>query len=788
MAAQQEVIKKFMASLNDKNALNDAIKSSTIFSSADDAISKMIRDCKNAKSGDEFLKKYCGINLDNDDTGAITGFDAGSSTYEKDASAVVPEVGSLENFTGNEFTANGLTIRLAKFPLYDTTGELTISDDISFNDLSSSEKYIWQALKTWWGKGVLNLIAESYGDDYSFNPNSTSKILYFGFIEQGGDDGYQTALTAYPAGSNYLRMAVNSRAYGALKNGGNPDGDSYNVSIYLDRTIAHEMTHAVMMANVDDYFSLPQFVKEGIAELTIGVDDKRKNFLQDLAADSASLKSALSLTDTGTDYIPSYAAGYMFFRYIAKQTAEHFIENTTSNKLVTGTALNDTIYSKAENVSIKAGAGNDSIYSYGNRAVVYGENGNDTLTGEYAYSKLYGGAGNDLISITDYSFNSIDGGKGNDTIIAGGRKHSVNGGSGNDKITLTGNELTIDGGSDNDTILSSGETVSIFGGNGNDSLRNAGGKNVTMSGGSGNDSLFNNISTSIVESGARVSISGGGGKDFVYNSGSEVTISGGTGNDLISLSSYAQNNLIRYNSGDGSDKIYGFNATSTLSIGGGKYSTSKSGANLVVTVDDGKISLMGAANLSTVNINGVYKDPTFKTVTNSTKSPVTIGSAVKIVDASSRTKSVKITGNKLANTLQGGSKNDSLYGGAGNDYLVGNAGNDKIYGQAGNDKIYGGSGNDSLKGGTGNDSLWGSAGSDTFIYAKGDGKDIIFGFEDDDLLKITGTFSATYSKSNGEVYFKVGSTSKAVTLKNFTATSFHVNGKSYHISGTKLVK
>ena len=56
MAAQQEVIKKFMAALNDSNALNDAIKSSTIFSSADDAISKMIRDCKNAKSGDEFLK------------------------------------------------------------------------------------------------------------------------------------------------------------------------------------------------------------------------------------------------------------------------------------------------------------------------------------------------------------------------------------------------------------------------------------------------------------------------------------------------------------------------------------------------------------------------------------------------------------------------------------------------------------------------------------------------------------------------------------------------------------
>ena len=215
--------------------LDEAIRACSHYDGIDDAIQKFLTAIKNSSTRNEAFT-VCGIDTTNADTGGITGFDAGSSSTQKDASAIVPEVGSLENFTGNEFTANGLTIRLAKFPLYDATGELTISDDISFNDLSSSEKYIWQALKTWWGKGVLNLIAESYGDDYTFNSNSTSKILYFGFIEQGGDDGYQTALTAYPAGSKYLRMAVNSRAYGALKNGGNPDGDSYNVSIYLDRT------------------------------------------------------------------------------------------------------------------------------------------------------------------------------------------------------------------------------------------------------------------------------------------------------------------------------------------------------------------------------------------------------------------------------------------------------------------------------------------------------------------------------------------------------------------------
>ncbi|MBR0060804.1 MAG: hypothetical protein IJP68_04920, partial [Selenomonadaceae bacterium] len=78
------------------------------------------------------------------------------------------------------------------------------------------------------------------------------------------------------------------------------------------------------------------------------------------------------------------------------------------------------------------------------------------------------------------------------------------------------------------------------------------------------------------------------------------------------------------------------------------------------------------------------------------------------------------------------------------------------------------------------------SGKDTFIYSGDDGKDIIYGFADNDLLKITGAFSATYSKSKDEVYFKIGSTSKAITLKDFSATSFNVNGKSYKISGSKL--
>ena len=131
-------------------------------------------------------------------------------------------------------------------------------------------------------------------------------------------------------------------------------------------------------------------------------------------------------------------------------------------------------------------------------------------------------------------------------------------------------------------------------------------------------------------------------------------------------------------------------------------------------------------------------------------------------------------------------KNATITGGKSDDTITARGKNISINGSAGNDLLYGGAGKDTLIGGKGDDSLWGNAGADTFIYSNGDGNDVICGFGDNDLLKITGAFSTSYSKSKGEVYFKVDSGS--ITLHDFTATTFNVNGIAYKISGTKLSK
>ena len=524
----------------------------------------------------------------------------------------------------------------------------------------------------------------------------------------------------------------------------------------------------------------------------------------------------------GDDYILNEWGANTSNTSISGGNGNDSIENWTSKVTISGGAGNDSISSFDEFVTINAGAGNDLIsldsYAKNNLIQYKSGDGNDIIYG-FNETSVLSIAGSISLIESSYDHSGVNFYLPRDIIltVGDGKITVVNGES---FMTVTGDEAylseanfiidqieepntwklsgtTAKYGSSDKTLATikgvkskkglsvSGNTISL-----NSSALS---KKVTVSG----DYEFNfnsnytnatitgsKASDKIVTGGSNLLINGKGGNDSLVVNGNNSTVVGGTGNDTIRLGNNRASGFIQYSAGDGKDRIYGFGVDDTLQIGGGTgtYSSTKSGNNIIVTVGKGKISLVGAANLSAVHINNDML------LTDKTKSTVKVDSSIKTIDASARTKAIKITGNAKANTIVGGTKNDSLYGGNGNDSILGNAGNDKLYGQAGNDKLYGGAGKDSLWGGKGNDSLWGNAGADTFIYSTGDGKDVIYGFEDDDLLKITGTFSASYSKAKSEVYFKVGNTSKAITLKNFTASTFHVNGDTYQISGSKFKK
>ena len=77
-------------------------------------------------------------------------------------------------------------------------------------------------------------------------------------------------------------------------------------------------------------------------------------------------------------------------------------------------------------------------------------------------------------------------------------------------------------------------------------------------------------------------------------------------------------------------------------------------------------------------------------------------------------------------------------------------------------------------------------GADTFIYENGDGKDIISGFDNNDMLLITSAFSASYDASTKSIAFTVGDGS--ITIQDFTAKTFNVNGLKYRIKGNNFVR
>lgn len=99
----------------------------------------------------------------------------------------------------------------------------------------------------------------------------------------------------------------------------------------------------------------------------------------------------------------------------------------------------------------------------------------------------------------------------------------------------------------------------------------------------------------------------------------------------------------------------------------------------------------------------------------------------------------EISGGEGNDWIAGGRDDDIIDGGAGRDDIRGGRGDDQIGGGEGNDHISGGRGDDLIVGGEGNDWLRGGSGDDVFLFATGDGHDVIrdFNRKSDDTLVLS---------------------------------------------------
>ena len=389
--------------------LDESIQLCSHFKSIQDVIDHMVADCRAAGDADTFLKKYCGIILNNNDIGAITGWDAGGLRVKTPKNTIPKKtpLEHLDDYTQASFVRNNVTINIS------STGD----------SLTADGKKVFDGLYSWWAEGVLNLIEESYGVKFR--------------------TGNEINIALTPSASYWAHTSGNKDVTISLRHTRFKNAEDYQGN-GVDKTIAHEFTHIAQALFMG---SLPQFLKEGLADLTCGIDRRKTSLIKKVAGDADKLKRYLDLGKSGTGNPNYYAAGFIFYRYLAKQASDAYDSLSsyawTDNHLTSGTSKADFI-TKGKAVSISGGKGNDSIISHGAKSALDGGIGNDFIYNGYRYYEPT----NYFYNATDDNFRSnlstIFGDAGNDYISNIGDKVSIDASTGKDFIS-NGNDYCVGG-------------------------------------------------------------------------------------------------------------------------------------------------------------------------------------------------------------------------------------------------------------------------------------------------------------------------------------------------------
>jgi len=433
----------------------------------------------------------------------------------------------------------------------------------------------------------------------------------------------------------------------------------------------------------------------------------------------------------------------------ASSAGTDIVELSSSSSL---TGLSLASYLNVENIDCSS-----SVYSL-------------TLTGDNFANTIKGGTGND----------SLDGAAGNDTLDGGNGNDTLLGGDGNDSLI---------GGNGNDYLNGEAGSNQLYGGDGNDTLVDVEGTDI-LNGGLGDDTYvvdtwFDEQSVNIIDDGGNDTIKTNG-LSFVSIAFSvaiqkieNIDASASTINVYL-RGNYSNNVLI---GGDGNDTFEGIMGRDTL-IGGKGDDTYilRDNTDTIIENSDGGIDT-AKLDYDFDDYSTTFSLANYSNVENIDASLITtVGSGLQLTGDSGNN---LIIGSRGDDSLDGGGGNDTLVGGAGYNYyylkdnnttIISGTGEDairlkneysdtifdlsdyanikkldaslmtsgitliagstvgaSIRGGSGNDTILGGS---NIRGGKGNDTLVGDDTSNTYVFYKGDGKDLITSADAADTIYI----------------------------------------------------
>lgn len=288
------------------------------FHSVQDIASAIVADMESSSSPNDFLLTYCGIDLDNDDVGSIMGKDASNGPI-LNREDVISEIGGVSSLTIPPHIEEicGLTVT---YP--------------SYNSLNASGQFIMKCVSKWWLKGAFDIVDEAYGLKFDENSFVTYMSINLDDIQPSGGAIVLAYVNSYfnliTHNTTILECYINTNleAYGNMDLT-NPNGVAFSIAgskEYLDRTLAHELVHAVMSANISGFDLLPSFFREGTAELIAGADDSRKNQLLTSAGSVSTFLNGLS--ENPTSNLLWYTSGYILLRWYIKRTSDPSISVT----------------------------------------------------------------------------------------------------------------------------------------------------------------------------------------------------------------------------------------------------------------------------------------------------------------------------------------------------------------------------------------------------------------------------------------------------------------------------
>lgn len=312
--------------------------------------------------------------------------------------------------------------------------------------------------------------------------------------------------------------------------------------------------------------------------------------------------------------------------------------------------------------------------------VASGYGANDVLTGHAGGDLLSGGDGND----------TLNGLAGNDYLIGGAGNDRLDGGAGDDDMFAGKGDDVLEGGDGVDYMMGGAGNDTLNGGNGNDVLTGGAG-NDTLNGGRGNDIYHFNR---------------GDGRDTV----DEAALGTETFQESYT---YTAQVLQTRTSGKSSYQVW-INETRT------GYRTG------VRAVDGGEDTLEfgRAIDISDIMLERVGSDLLISLL------PV---SGTEVTDSITvkgwTTPQYRVENLRFINdfAVDIGDIVDARKGTAGNDVLTANTADATwLGGGAGNDTLNGSNTADVLHGAAGNDTLNGGTGDDIYIFARGDGKDVLY--------------------------------------------------------------